>query len=260
MLERIVEGLGLVLLVLVTGAAGAAWAADPLAQAVGGVVSPARKALLSFPREGAIISLAPEGSVARKGQALGQLDSRHPAAMVATAEIGVQAAEAQLKEILHDLSVHERLLKEELISREQYRNLEFQAEYARIRLDEARTKLGKTRLELADCTLLAPFPGVVSRKEANVGEMAARGKAVLELSDTSSLELSTDIPLDMTANLGPGATTSIMDGGKVVGTATLKEMLPLLDPSSGLRRVIWTVQPGVEVLAGRYVTLAPWDR
>jgi RND family efflux transporter MFP subunit len=227
-------------------------------QAIGGVVRPARKAVLSFAREGIIRALPKEGRMVRKGELLASLDERRAQNSVNMAHVGRNAAHAALREAIHDRDVQKGLVSEDIVTEEGYRNLEFKVEFAEIKVKEAETRLAAARLDRADCRLEAPFDGVVSRLQAQEAEWIDRGQPVMELGDTTHLELSTDIPLALTANLKPGQVVEISDSGQIVGSATMRTMLPLLDPASGLRRVIWDVTPQVEVLSGRYVLLAPW--
>ena len=227
-------------------------------QALGGVVRPARKAVLSFARDGIIRHLPGEGRMVRKGERIASLDEQRAQNSVNMAHVGRAAARAALLEAIHDRDVQKGLVSDDIVTEEGYRNLEFKVEFAEIKVREAETRLAAARLDRAECRLEAPFDGVVSRLQAQEAEWIGRGQPVMELGDTTHLELSTDIPLALTANLKPGQVVDISDNGQIVGSATMRTMLPLLDPASGLRRVVWDVTPLVEVLSGRYVLLAPW--
>jgi hypothetical protein len=59
--------------------------------------------------------------------------------------------------------------------------------------------------------------------------------------------------------LSKGVTTEVMERSAVVGQASVKTIFPVIDPASGLLRVVWRVVPQEGVLlSGRYVSLASW--
>lgn len=227
-------------------------------QPVGGVVRAGRTAVLSFSTDGLVTMLAREGAVARKGEALGRLDQRRALSKLRAAMVNLQAAEAQLDETVHDRDVQKDLLAADIITEEAFRNLEFKVRYSEIKVLSAREAVSAAQLDVDDCTLAAPFSGVVTRVEAAEAQWTGRGKPVMEFADATNLELSTDVPLERTRGLGPGVKTVLLDGDEVVGEAVVRAMVPMLDAASGLRRVVWDVTPRTDVLAGRYVTLKPW--
>ena len=47
---------------------------------------------------------------------------------------------------------------------------------------------------MAYATITAPFDGVITRKLADVGDLATPGKPLLEMEDTKSLRLEADVP------------------------------------------------------------------
>lgn len=233
--------------------------AQDAAQPVGGVVRPLRKAVLSFARDGLATYLVREGATVAKGEILGRLDIRHPAARVGTARVEVEAAQAALDEAAHDRDVQRDLLAADIITEEAFRNLEFKVRYMEIKLKSARQALHQAQLDLDDSLLAAPFAGIVVNTAVQQSEWVGKGKPVIELADATHLELSTDVPLAQTRGLGVGVKTQLLDGDAIVGEAVVRVMQPMLDPASGLRRVIWDVTPKTDVLAGRYVYLKPWE-
>ncbi|WP_245168155.1 efflux RND transporter periplasmic adaptor subunit [Desulfobaculum xiamenense] len=237
---------------------GAATIVQTGAQSVGGVVRPLRRAVLSFARDGLIVFLAAEGAEVAAGDVLGRLDERQAVANLRNARIRTEAAAIGVDEARHDRDVQKDLLKDDIITEEAYRNLEIKVRYSQMQQRSSEAAEAVAELDVDDCTLRAPFSGVVARAEGNVAEWAGRGKPIMELVDVTHLELTTDIPPELARSLATGTEVAIRDAGEAVGLATVRVMLPLLDPASGLRRVIWDVRPAADVLSGRYVVLDSW--
>lgn len=67
-------------------------------------------------------------------------------------------------------------------------------EIARAQLREAETALAAVKVQLAKQTLTAPRAGLISQKLVEVGELAAPGAVLLELSDIDTVDLTVYIP------------------------------------------------------------------
>jgi multidrug efflux pump subunit AcrA (membrane-fusion protein) len=101
----------------------------------------------------------------------------------------------------------------------QYRVAESQA-------SEAETMLGYTKLT-------APFTGVITRKLADVGDLASLGRALLEIEDPRTLLLKADVPDGLLDKIHRGdkllvhiASVSNLFEGEV------SEIVPIADPNS----------------------------
>lgn len=106
---------------------------------------------------------------------------------------------------------------------------EFDAAQARLRVAEASVAEAQTMLGYSQIN--APFDGIVTKKIANVGDLAVPGKALLELEDPSALEIHVDVPegliqyLSLWQNLRVKAQTLQIDG-------KIKELAPAADSNS----------------------------
>jgi len=226
---------------------------------VGGVVKPVRRAKLSFAQSGVLLQVPEVGQVIKKGWLVARQDDRQAKIALAEAEAALESARLATETAQHEKSKTERLLKEKIVAPIALTEANFALKKAEASLKIATAGHVAARLKLKQCKLLAPFEGVIVEVFVNMGEQSGPGNPVAEIVDLTRLEISIDIPLKLTHNIKPGVQTQILSATKVVGKAEVKVVLPLLDPASGLRRVIWRVIEADEMLTGRHITLAPWD-
>jgi RND family efflux transporter MFP subunit len=115
---------------------------------------------------------------------------------------------------------------------------------------EAETMLGYARV-------VAPFDGVIVRKLADVGDLAAPGRSLLELEDPGRLRLEADVPESFIGRLSQGQRLVAGFGTPVVSTeCTVSEIAPVSDPASRTFLVKLDLPPGAGVRAGQFGRLA----
>jgi RND family efflux transporter MFP subunit len=110
------------------------------------------------------------------------------------AELDVRESKARLDQALavreqaqQELRRATGLLADKTISQQEFDLAQSRWRVADAAVTEAETMLGYARI-------VAPFAGLVTRKLADVGDLAAPGKPLLELEDPSALRLEADIP------------------------------------------------------------------
>jgi len=226
---------------------------------IGGVVKPVRRAKLSFAQPGVLLKVPEEGQMIKKGWLVAQQDDRSARISLAEAEAALESARLAIETAQHEKSKTERLLKEKIVAPIALTEANFELKKSQAQLKIAQAGHVAANLKLKQCKLIAPFKGVIIEVFGNIGEQSGPGNPVAEIVDISRLEISVDIPLKLSRNIKPGIQTAILSGTKIVGKAEVKVVLPLLDPASGLRRVIFRVIEADEILTGRHVSLAPWE-
>jgi len=91
---------------------------------------------------------------------------------------------------------------------------------------EAETMLGYGRV-------VAPFTGVITRKYADVGDLAAPGKALLEIEDPTALRLEADVPEAIVDRVSLGDRLAVRVATLTnVLTGVVGEIAPAADPST----------------------------
>lgn len=104
--------------------------------------------------------------------------------------------------------------------------------------------------------VLAPFDGVVTRKWADVGDLATPGKPLVGLEDPSLLQLEADVPEAIASRIQPDARLAIqIDPSKGDLIGTVKEIAPTADPASRTIRVKLDLPQAADVRSGQFARL-----
>jgi multidrug efflux pump subunit AcrA (membrane-fusion protein) len=102
------------------------------------------------------------------------------------------------------------------------------------RVEQARAEVSAAKTALSYTKITAPFAGVVTRKSADIGDLAAPGAPLLELEDTQQYRLESLVDEAHVSGIHTGDSVTIaLDalGGTVV-TATVAELVPAADAAS----------------------------
>jgi membrane fusion protein, multidrug efflux system len=155
--------------------------ARPVTEEVVGSVRTRLRAVIEAKVSGRIASMPVVlGQQVREGDLLAEIDAREIQARL-------EQAEAQNEQASKDLERMRVLARKEVASRQDLDAAEAKASVAEAALREARTMLGYARVT-------APFDGVVSRRLAEVGDLAAPGRPLLEVEDRGELRFEADVP------------------------------------------------------------------
>lgn len=120
------------------------------------------------------------GQQVKAGELLATIDAREVQARYDQAVALRQQAEADLKRLAS-------LFEQKILSQAEYDNAQARARVAVATVTEAETMLSYTKVA-------APFAGVITRKHADVGDLATPGKPLLEMEDSTALRLEADVP------------------------------------------------------------------
>lgn len=135
------------------------------------------------------------GTRVNKGDLLAEINAGEISARM-------RQARAQLEQANRNLEREKNLLKKNAATPETVRSLEDTLRIATAASEEAATMLTYTRI-------LAPFSGLVTRKMANVGDLATPGKALLQIENEDRLQVLADIPETMILKIAVGDQLSV---------------------------------------------------
>jgi RND family efflux transporter MFP subunit len=214
---------------------------------------------LSFTQPGIIRQIAGGGSLIEAGQIIAKLDDKKTKAKLAQSEAEYRSAKSELNSAVHSRDKSARLVEENILSDIALVEADFAVVIAREKLAVSKAKLQLANNALEECTVLAPFSGAVAAKMVSKGEWVKEGDPFIEFVNLDELSMSIDIPPSMATGLSEGMTTKVLDSSNEVGHASVKIIYPVIDPASGLLRVVWRIQPRSGILlSGRYVSLKSW--
>jgi membrane fusion protein, multidrug efflux system len=209
-----------------------------------GTVQAADRAVIAARISGQIIELpVVPGSKVVKGDLLVKINA---------AEISAQVvqAKAQLAQAERNLERERSLLKKNASTPETVRSLE---DIHRIAL--ASTKEVQTMLDYTAIT--APFSGIISRKSADVGDLAAPGKPLLEIENGMKLQVVADIPESMILKIkiGNDIPVSIPAAGFSL-TCKVEEVSPAADPLSRTAPIKLSLPSDPNIRSGQFARLS----
>jgi RND family efflux transporter MFP subunit len=192
-------------------------------QDVVGTVEAKLRAVIEAKTSGRIEALPVRlGQNVKKGELLVQLDAREIQARLDQATATREQAQTDLKRLT-------ALLQQQALTQ-----AEFDAAQARFRVADAMLREMDTLLGYSK--IVAPFDGVIVRKMADVGDLAAPGKPLLEIEDPTALRFIADIPDTLIRGIRPGMDLPVQLADKEV-PASVAEIAPTGDPVSRTSRV-----------------------
>ena len=139
---------------------------------------------------------------------------------ISAGEINARAAQAksQLNAATRDLERERSLLAKGASTADMVKGLEDRHAAAQAMLREA-------EVMLTYATLRAPFDGIIARKLANAGDLAAPGFPLLEIEGTTGFEVEAGVPDSLLSTLAPGVPLTVeIPAASAVVTARVAEL------------------------------------
>lgn len=167
---------------------------------------------------------------------------------IAAGEIGarVSQAQSQLNQAQRDLARERTLLTKNATTADMVRNLEDRVAMTQAMVKEAEVMLGYV-------TVLAPFDGVIARKPASTGDLAAPGQPLLELEGTAEYQVEAGIPDSAAFRLTPGTTVEVsLPATGITFTAPLVELSPASNVQARTVLARFAVPAGTAVRSGQF--------
>ena len=215
----------------------------PAFEEVVGTVRARLRATVEAKASGRILKFpAVLGQKVNAGELLASLDAPEIKARLEQADATQQQAERDWKRV-------SSLYEQQASTRADYDGAESRLQLARAGVAEARALLDYVEIK-------APFTGVVTRKTADVGDLAVPGKPLLELEDPTRLQLEADVPEALAARVHSGARLAMRLGeGDTELLGTVSEMAPNADPVSRTFRVKLDLPENPALMSGEFARL-----
>jgi RND family efflux transporter MFP subunit len=190
------------------------------AEEVVGTVRSKLRAIVEAKVSGRVLEYsATPGALVKSGDLLARLE-------VQEIQARVDEAKARLDQAHRDLDRQKQLIVSNATSRQ-----DFDAAEARMKVALAGVSEAETMMSYARVT--APFDGVVTRKLADVGDLAMPGKPLLEIEAPTALRFEADLPEAILDRIRMGAKMQV----KIASVskeleAMVSEIAPVADPVS----------------------------
>jgi len=161
----------------------------PFLKALGTLKSP-EEVTVSAEVEGIIKNvLVEEGRAVKKGDLLGEIRERDYDLEVKRSEAILRQAEATLENTRTEYRRKEMLLKEELITRQQFDDVATRLSLAEAELEKAKAGLALAKEKLAKTKIYAPINGVIKEKKVSIGDYVKNATPLFSLITIDPLKL-----------------------------------------------------------------------
>jgi RND family efflux transporter MFP subunit len=182
------------------------------------------------------------GQKVTKGQLLARLDAAEIKARLEQAQAGLQQAEREWKRV-------SSLFEQQAATRSEY-------DAADSRHLVAKAAVAEAQAMMAYVEVLAPFDGVVTKKWADVGDLATPSKPLADIEEPSALQLEADVPEAIASGIQSGSGMAIhADLLPSEIAATVSEIAPAADPTSRTFRVKLNLPANSLLKSGQFARL-----
>jgi RND family efflux transporter MFP subunit len=163
--------------------------------------------------------LVAPGQMVKTGDLIAQLDPREIQAKL-------DQALALREQATRDLGRSRELLDKKITTQADFDGVQARARVAEGAAREMETMLGYTKV-------VAPFDGIVTRKLADVGDLAAPGKPIIEMEDPRALRFEADVPETLIGHvkIGDKLPVQVAEGTAPI-EGTVVEVAPVADATS----------------------------
>ena len=199
-----------------------------------GVVEAVRQSVLSAQTAGRIVERPVEaGAVVRRGALLVRIDDREAAQAESARRAELAAAEAQLANAQAELERTKQLFQKSLVGQAALDRADTaqRAALAQVRALSASSDVSTTQRSFT--RVLAPYDGLVSAVQVQVGDMAVPGKPLLTVYDPSAMRVIASLPVAQLSQWQRDQTVSVaLPQQTVTLTAAAITVLPVTDPNA----------------------------
>jgi len=148
-------------------------------------------ALLKSEAEGRVMAiLFEEGDWVKEGSVLVKIDDAKIRTAMDQLKARLRQVEIQHANSLKTLKRKEPLVKEALVSEQEFDDLKAQIDIEKATIAEIKALLAHNQELLEDAEVRAPFPGVTSERQVSVGDLVRSGDPIVRLVQLDPLEIS----------------------------------------------------------------------
>lgn len=200
--------------------------------------------------------LVEEGDYVSKGEVLAQLRSEQASLAVENAEVQLQESKIALEQAKREYERDQKLVGDgqstALLST---RDLEARAqayETAKTAKTASEVALKTAKIELAQCTIVAPITGTITARDASLGDMTTLGNRMFEITDLSKPRVIMYRPQRELSSLSIGqnllATSAALPGITIPGT--IERIAPSINLETGTVKVTALLKPNTTLPSG----------
>lgn len=156
-----------------------------------GNISPNEEVTVSSEVDGILKSIpVDEGTPVAKGTVLARISDTDYRLLVSNAQAALKQAEAALANLKIEFNRKEALLKEELVTRQQFDDVSTRLTVAAQDFDRAKVALSLAEEKLSKATISSPMKGIIQEKKVTSGDFIRASMPILSIVQIDPLKLS----------------------------------------------------------------------
>lgn len=230
----------------------------PLMAVVPGSVVPEQKASIASRLIGYIKGLEVKvGQKVKRGDLLFSIDSADIRSQITQANAAYQQAVAGLKDAQLDHKRFTKLFEDDSVSKQQYDKVRLQYSVAQQNVASAASALNQAKEQLNYANVKAPFDGVIVEKMAVAGDLAAPGKPVVVIENSTSLSVQTEVAGDLFAVLRLGDEAQIvLEGQAEAFVGTVYTLVGAANPKTRTHTVKLSLPKNLNINSGTFARVS----
>ena len=192
-----------------------------------GTVRPRIESNIAFRVGGKVTArLVDIGQAVRAGQPLARIDSADYQLAADAAAEQLRAAQVDATQAASDAARFKRLLLDGSVGAADHERQQARSDAAAARLVQAQRQLDLLRNRTGYAVLAAPFDGVITGLQLEVGQMVSEGQTVIVLAKPGELEVVVDVPEALAAGLRDQVAHARIEGAPDLVKLSLRELSP----------------------------------
>ncbi|WP_243359751.1 efflux RND transporter periplasmic adaptor subunit [Fundidesulfovibrio terrae] len=189
--------------------------------------------------------LVDKGDLVRQGQKLAVLDEKDFRLSLESAQAELKAASSNVSQASAEEKRYTYLLSRHVVSQSEYDLKRLQSDEAKARLEKADRAFKLARNQLSYASLTSNDDGVVTKVNAERGQVVTQGQAVVAVAQDGALEVQADIPEGCLRDIeNSDAEVSLWSQSDTRYKAVLRETSPCADPATRTYAVRFTLVDG----------------
>lgn len=182
------------------------------------------------------------GQTVNRGQVLVQLNNQDNAARLAQAQANLASAQAQATQASNMVQRKKRLYNQGFISKVEYEQsqVDYKAQLETVKAQQANVDISVKANQ--DGILKSPISGIVTKRNVEPGQTVSVGQTLIEIVDTSKLEIQAKISAEQQSTLKLGNEIEYtLQGNPQKLTAKISRISPIADQAS--RQIEFFAEP-----------------
>ncbi|WP_456379354.1 efflux RND transporter periplasmic adaptor subunit [Thiolapillus sp.] len=203
-----------------------------------GVIEAINKSTISAQTNGQVEAIYYDvDDVVEQGALLIKLRDTEQQAALRRAEADLRAAQAVLNDARKNYQRIKGLHSRNLVSKSDLDSAQVELNTARAKLDAARAALEQAQEQLAYTRITAPYTGIVTKRHAQVGEIAHPGAPLMSGVSLEELRVTVDVPQSLILAVREQGKAQVeLPGGNWIDVQDLT-IFPFADPASSTFKV-----------------------